>query len=180
MMHWRPRLCWGSARRRVRAVHCTVFRFSSKTTSRPRTACYFARRFRFALEGSIAARDSFVVQKLRCGSAVILGKTNLRESANFRSTHCGDWSGRGGLTRKPLRARQEHQRVRLSSGAGTAANLCAAAVGSETDGSVVSPRHVNALVGIKPTVGLISRLPASSRFRSIRIRLADGTPDLPT
>ncbi len=111
-----------------------------------------------ALEGSIAARDSFVAQKLRAAGAVILGKTNLSEWANFRSTHStSGWSGRGGLTRNPYALDRNTSGSSSGSGAGTAANLCAAAVGSETDGSIVSPSAMNALVGIKPTVGLISR-----------------------
>ena len=111
-----------------------------------------------ALEGSIAARDSFVAQKLRAAGAVILGKTNLSEWANFRSTHStSGWSGRGGLTRNPYALDRNTSGSSSGSGAGTAANLCAAAIGTETDGSIVSPSAMNALVGIKPTVGLISR-----------------------
>jgi amidase len=111
-----------------------------------------------ALEGSIAARDSFIAQKLRAAGAVILGKTNLSEWANFRSTHStSGWSGRGGLTRNPYALDRNTSGSSSGSGAGVAANLCAAAVGSETDGSIVSPSAMNALVGIKPTVGLISR-----------------------
>jgi amidase len=111
-----------------------------------------------ALEGSIAARDSFVAQKLRAAGAVILGKTNLSEWANFRSTHSiSGWSGRGGLTRNPYALDRNTSGSSSGSGAGTAANLCAAAVGTETDGSIVSPSAMNGLVGIKPTVGLISR-----------------------
>ena len=109
-----------------------------------------------ALEGSIAARDSFVAQKLRAAGAVILGKTNLSEWANFRSTHStSGWSGRGGLTRNPYALDRNTSGSSSGSGAGTAANLCAAAVGTETDGSIVSPSAMNGLVGIKPTVGLI-------------------------
>ncbi len=111
-----------------------------------------------ALEGSIAARDSFVAQKLRAAGAVILGKTNLSEWANFRSTHStSGWSGRGGLTRNPYALDRNTSGSSSGSGAGTAANLCAVAVGTETDGSIVSPSAMNALVGIKPTVGLVSR-----------------------
>ena len=111
-----------------------------------------------ALEGSIAARDSVVAQKLRAAGAVILGKTNLSEWANFRSTHStSGWSGRGGLTRNPYALDRNTSGSSSGSGAGTAANLCAAAIGTETDGSIVSPSAMNGLVGIKPTVGLISR-----------------------
>ena len=111
-----------------------------------------------ALEGSIAKRDSFVAQKLREAGAVILGKTNLSEWANFRSTHSSSgWSGRGGQTRNPYALDRNTSGSSSGSGAGTAANLCAAAVGSETDGSIVSPSAMNGLVGIKPTVGLIGR-----------------------
>ena len=111
-----------------------------------------------ALEGSVAKRDSFVAQRLRVAGAIILGKTNLSEWANFRSTHSSSgWSGRGGQTRNPYVLDRNTSGSSSGSGAGVAANLCAAAVGSETDGSIVSPSAMNALVGIKPTVGLISR-----------------------
>lgn len=111
-----------------------------------------------ALEGSIARHDSFVAQKLRAAGAVILGKTNLSEWANFRSTHStSGWSGRGGLTRNPYALDRNTSGSSSGSGAGAAANLCAVAVGTETDGSIVSPSAMNALVGIKPTVGLIGR-----------------------
>jgi amidase len=111
-----------------------------------------------ALEGSIAKRDSFVAQKLRAAGAVILGKTNLSEWANFRSTHSSSgWSGRGGQTRNPYVLDRNTSGSSSGSGAGVAANLCAVAVGSETDGSIVSPSAMNSLVGIKPTVGLIGR-----------------------
>ncbi len=111
-----------------------------------------------ALEGSIAKRDSFVAQRLRAAGAVILGKTNLSEWANFRSTHStSGWSGRGGLTRNPYALDRNTSGSSSGSGAGVAANLCAAALGTETDGSIVSPSAMNGLVGIKPTVGLIGR-----------------------
>ena len=103
-------------------------------------------------------RDSAVAAKLRAAGAVILGKTNLSEWANFRSSHStSGWSGRGGLTHNPYAL--DHNPCGSSSGSGVApsANLCAAAVGTETDGSVVCPSSANGLVGIKPTVGLISR-----------------------
>jgi amidase len=111
-----------------------------------------------ALEGSIARRDSFVAQRLRAAGAVILGKTNLSEWANFRSTHSSSgWSGRGGQTRNPYVLDRNTSGSSSGSAAGVAANLCAVAVGTETDGSIVSPAATNALVGMKPTVGLIGR-----------------------
>ena len=111
-----------------------------------------------ALLGSIAPRDSFVAERLRAAGAVILGKTNLSEWANFRSTHSTSaWSGRGGLTRNPYALDRNPSGSSSGSGAGAAANFCAVAVGTETDGSVTSPASMNGLVGIKPTVGLISR-----------------------
>ena len=111
-----------------------------------------------ALVGSRPAQDSFVAKKLREAGAVILGKTNLSEWANFRSSHStSGWSGRGGQTKNAYV--QDRNPCGSSSGSGSAAaaNLCAAAVGSETDGSVVCPSSANSLVGIKPTVGLIGR-----------------------
>jgi amidase len=111
-----------------------------------------------ALEGSHAAHDAFAAARLRAAGALILGKTNMSEWANFRSTHSvSGWSGRGGLTRNPYALDRNTSGSSSGSGVATAANLCAAAIGSETDGSVVSPCSVNGLVGIKPTVGLISR-----------------------
>jgi len=111
-----------------------------------------------SLEGSIAKRDSFVVQRLRAAGAVILGKTNLSEWANFRSKHSSSgWSGRGGQTRNPYVLDRNTSGSSSGSGAGVAANLCAVAVGTETDGSIISPSAMNGLVGIKPTVGLIGR-----------------------
>jgi amidase len=111
-----------------------------------------------ALGGSHAAHDAFAAARLRAAGALILGKTNMSEWANFRSTHSiSGWSGRGGQTRNPYALNRNTSGSSSGSGAATAANLCAAAVGSETDGSIVSPCSVNGLVGIKPTVGLISR-----------------------
>jgi amidase len=111
-----------------------------------------------ALEGSIAPADAFLVAKLRDAGAVILGKTNLSEWANFRSTHSSSgWSGRGGLTRNPYALDRNPSGSSSGSGVAVAANLAAVAIGTETDGSVVSPSNNNALVGIKPTIGLISR-----------------------
>jgi amidase len=109
-----------------------------------------------ALEHSRPVKDSAVAERLRAAGAVILGKTNLSEWANIRSTHSiSGWSGRGGLTRNPYALDRNTSGSSSGSGAAAAASLCAAAVGSETDGSVVSPSSVNGLVGIKPTVGLI-------------------------
>jgi amidase len=111
-----------------------------------------------ALVGSKVPRDAFIVERLRAAGAVILGKTNLSEWANFRSTHStSGWSGRGGLTRNPYALDRNTSGSSSGSGAACAANFCAVAVGSETDGSIVSPSQCNSLVGLKPTVGLLSR-----------------------
>jgi amidase len=111
-----------------------------------------------ALVGSKPLQDSFVVKKLRDAGVIILGKTNLSEWANFRSNHSSSgWSGRGGQTKNPYVLDRNPCGSSSGSGAAVAANLCAAAIGTETDGSVVCPSSANSLVGIKPTVGLISR-----------------------
>jgi len=111
-----------------------------------------------ALAGSIAPRDAFIVERLRAAGAVILGKTNLSEWANFRSTRStSGWSGRGGLTRNPYVLDRSPCGSSSGSGAAVAADLCAVAVGTETDGSIVCPSKACGLVGIKPTVGLVSR-----------------------
>lgn len=111
-----------------------------------------------ALVGAVPPKDSFVAQKLREAGAVILGKTNLSEWANFRSTHStSGWSGRGGLTRNPYALDRNPCGSSSGSGVAVAANLCSVAVGTETDGSVVCPSSANGIVGIKPTVGLVSR-----------------------
>ncbi|HJQ24625.1 MAG TPA: amidase [Blastocatellia bacterium] len=111
-----------------------------------------------ALVGSKPPRDAFVVERLRAAGAVILGKTNLSEWANFRSTHStSGWSGRGGLTRNPYALDRNTSGSSSGSGAATAANFTAIAVGTETDGSIVSPSTTCGLVGIKPTLGLVSR-----------------------
>jgi amidase len=111
-----------------------------------------------ALIGAKPARDATVAQKLREAGAIILGKTNLSEWANFRSNKSSSgWSGRGGQTRNPYVLDRNPCGSSSGSGAAVAANLCAAAIGTETDGSVVCPSSANSLVGIKPTVGLVSR-----------------------
>ena len=111
-----------------------------------------------ALAESIAAKDAFVVGKLREAGAVILGKTNLSEWANFRSTRStSGWSGRGGLTRNPYALDRNASGSSSGSAAAVAASLCAVAVGTETDGSILSPSSYCGIVGIKPTLGLISR-----------------------
>jgi amidase len=111
-----------------------------------------------ALEGSVAQRDAFVVEKLRNAGAVILGKTNLSEWANFRSTRStSGWSGRGGLVRNPYALNRNPCGSSSGSGVAVSANLCSAAIGTETDGSIVCPSTANGIVGIKPTLGLVSR-----------------------
>ncbi|MBM3880211.1 MAG: amidase [Verrucomicrobia bacterium] len=111
-----------------------------------------------ALAASIAARDSFVAEKLRAAGVVILGKTNLSEWANFRSNRStSGWSGRGGLTRNPYVLDRNPSGSSSGSAVAVAANLCAAAIGTETDGSILSPASYCGIVGVKPTLGLISR-----------------------
>ncbi|HWD39148.1 MAG TPA: amidase [Fimbriimonas sp.] len=111
-----------------------------------------------ALAESIALKDSFVAAQLRKAGAVILGKTNLSEWANYRSTHStSGWSGRGGQTHNPYALDRNPCGSSSGSGAAASANFCAVAVGTETDGSIVCPSNNNCLVGIKPTVGLIGR-----------------------
>ena len=111
-----------------------------------------------ALLGSIPPQDSTVARKLREAGAVILGKTNLSEWANFRgSRSTSGWSGRGGQTRNPYVLDRNPSGSSSGSAAAVSANLCAFAVGTETDGSIVSPASHCGIVGLKPTVGLISR-----------------------
>jgi amidase len=108
--------------------------------------------------GAPHGRDAFVAGQLRKAGAVILGKTNLSEWANFRSTHSSSgWSGRGGQTRNPFALDRDPSGSSSGSGSAVSANLCAVAIGTETDGSIVSPSTANGVVGIKPTVGLVSR-----------------------
>jgi amidase len=111
-----------------------------------------------ALMGSKPAQDAGVAKKLREAGAVILGKTNLSEWANIRSSHStSGWSGRGGLTKNPYALDRNPCGSSSGSGAAVSANLCVVAVGTETDGSIVCPSSANGIVGIKPTLGLISR-----------------------
>ena len=112
----------------------------------------------FALVGSPAASDSTVAANLRAGGAVILGKTNLSEWANFRSFESiSGWSGRGGQTNNPYGIARNPCGSSSGSGAAASANFAAVSLGTETDGSVVCPANANGVVGIKPTVGLTSR-----------------------
>lgn len=111
-----------------------------------------------ALVGCHPLEDSFLVKQLRKAGAVILGKTNLSEWANMRSTHStSGWSGRGGLTKNPYALDRNTSGSSSGSAAAAAASLSAIAIGTETDGSIVSPSSINGIVGIKPTVGLVSR-----------------------
>lgn len=111
-----------------------------------------------ALVGGPAPRDAFVVERLREAGVVILGKTNLSEWANIRSTKSASgWSARGGLVKNPYVLDRNACGSSSGTGAAIAANLASVGVGTETDGSIVCPSAVNALVGIKPTVGLVSR-----------------------
>ena len=112
----------------------------------------------FALVGQPAVRDSTVAAKLRAGGAVILGKANLSEWANFRSFGSSSgWSGRGGQCNNPYAIDRNPCGSSSGSGAAVSANLCAVALATETDGSIVCPAHMNGVVGIKPTVGVTSR-----------------------
>ena len=111
-----------------------------------------------ALMNSTPARDAFIVQRLRDAGAVILGKTNMSEWANFRSTRSSSgWSGRGGQCKNPYILDRNPCGSSSGSGAATSANLTAGSIGTETDGSIVCPATANGVVGIKPTVGLLSR-----------------------
>jgi len=111
-----------------------------------------------ALEGSIPAADSGVARRLREAGAVLLGKANLSEWANFRSRHSSSgWSGRGGQCKNPYALDRNPCGSSSGSGAAVSANFAAAAIGTETNGSIVCPSSTNGVVGIKPTVGLVSR-----------------------
>ena len=112
----------------------------------------------FALAGSIPSRDATVAAKLPAAGAVLLGKANLSEWANIRSTHSSSgWSARGGQAKNPYVLDRNPCGSSSGSGAAVSANLCALAIGTETDGSIVCPASANGVVGIKPTVGLVSR-----------------------
>ena len=111
-----------------------------------------------ALEGSRPARDAHVAAQLRAAGAIILGKTNLSEWANFRSTHASSgWSGRGGQARNPYALDRTPSGSSSGSAGAAASSYCAVAVGTETDGSITSPAAACSLVGLKPTIGLVSR-----------------------
>jgi amidase len=111
-----------------------------------------------ALAGSIAPRDAFIVERLRAAGVVLLGKANLSEWANFRgSRSISGWSGRGGLSRNPYVTDRSTSGSSAGSAAAVSASLCAIAIGTETDGSIVSPASYCGVVGLKPTVGLVSR-----------------------
>jgi amidase len=111
-----------------------------------------------ALAGHIAKKDAFVVERLRAAGCILLGKTNLSEWANFRSTHSSSgWSGEGGQARNPYALDRSPAGSSSGSGAAAAASFAAVCVGTETDGSILSPSSCQGLVGLKPTVGLVSR-----------------------
>src|SRR5262249_36765721 len=111
-----------------------------------------------ALDGAPAPRDAHVAARLRAAGAVLLGKTNLSEWANIRSSRStSGWSPPAGLTSTPHPLARTTSGSSSGSAAAAAANLCAAAIGTETDGSIVSPSSICGLVGLKPTVGLVSR-----------------------
>jgi amidase len=111
-----------------------------------------------ALEGSPAPRDAFLVRRLRAAGAILLGKANLSEWANFRDRHSvSGWSSRGGLTRNPYSLDRSACGSSSGSAAAVAASFCAAAVGTETDGSIICPSQTCGIVGVKPTLGLVSR-----------------------
>jgi len=111
-----------------------------------------------ALEGNISSKDAFIVKQLRKAGALILGKNNLSEWANFRGRRSvSGWSSRGGLTLNPYALNRSACGSSSGSGAAVAANLCTAAIGTETDGSIICPSQTNGIVGIKPTLGLLSR-----------------------
>jgi len=111
-----------------------------------------------ALLGSKPARDAFIVGRLRGAGAVILGKTNLSEWANFRSSHStSGWSGRGGQTKNPYALDRNPSGSSSGTAAAVSANLVVVGIGTETDGSIVSPSSCCGIVGLKPTVGLVSR-----------------------
>src|SRR5712672_2863049 len=112
----------------------------------------------WALAGSIPLQDASIAAKLRAAGAILLGKTNLSEWANFRSSHSSSgWSGRGGQAKNPYVLDRNPCGSSSGSGGAVSANLSALAIGTETDGSIVCPSSANGVVGIKPTLGLVSR-----------------------
>jgi amidase len=111
-----------------------------------------------ALEGNRASKDAFIISQLRNAGAVVMGKTNLSEWANFRADRASSgWSSRGGQTKNPYVLQRNPCGSSSGSGTAVAANLCAIAIGTETNGSIACPSSINGIVGIKPTVGLLSR-----------------------
>ncbi|MEO5976418.1 MAG: amidase [Chryseolinea sp.] len=111
-----------------------------------------------AMVGNVAAKDAFIVAQLRKAGAVILGKTNLSEWANFRANRSSSgWSSRGGQTKNPYILDRNPCGSSSGSGAAASANLCAITIGTETNGSIACPSSINGIVGLKPTVGLVSR-----------------------
>lgn len=111
-----------------------------------------------ALENNVAPRDAHLVRRLRAAGAVILGKTNMSEWGYLRSTRpCSGWSSRGGQVRNPYILDRSPLGSSSGSAVAVAANLCVAAIGAEVDGSIVRPASSNSIVGLKPTVGLVSR-----------------------
>ncbi|MEX2231556.1 MAG: amidase [Cyclobacteriaceae bacterium] len=111
-----------------------------------------------ALSGHYAQEDAAIVKQLRDAGAVLIGKTNLSEWANFRSSRSSSgWSSRGGQTKNPYTLDRNPCGSSSGSGAAVAANLCAFAIGTETNGSISCPSSINGIVGLKPTVGLVSR-----------------------
>ena len=112
----------------------------------------------YALAGSITLQDATIAARLRSAGAILLGKTNLSEWANFRSTHSSSgWSGRGGQAKNPYVLDRNPCGSSSGTGSAVSANMCAVGIGTETDGSIVCPSSVNGIVGIKPTLGLVSR-----------------------
>ncbi|MFW9972885.1 MAG: amidase [Candidatus Odinarchaeota archaeon] len=106
----------------------------------------------------VASEDAFIIKKLRNAGAIILAKANLSEWANFRSTRStSGWSSRGGQTLNPYSLDRSPCGSSSGSAVAVAANLCSVAIGTETDGSIICPSHINSIVGIKPTIGLVSR-----------------------
>jgi len=111
-----------------------------------------------ALAHSLASEDAFIVRKLKESGAIILGKANMSEWANFRSTRStSGWSSRGGQTRNPYALDRSPSGSSSGSAVAVAANFCSVGIGTETDGSIIAPSSVNSIVGLKPTVGLVSR-----------------------